>query len=63
MVRLQTYALGQTPSEAVNNETGPNGLAAYPAVNVDVLRYVLGDTEYAKYAADSDELARFDACV
>ncbi len=60
IVRLQTYALGETPSEEINNNPG-TGTAqpVRPAVNIDaMMRYVLDDAEYAKFAADADELAR-----
>lgn len=62
IVRLQTYAMGQTPAEEINNNPGTgagSARAVRPAVNIDALmRYVLDDAEYTKYAADSTELAK-----
>jgi hypothetical protein len=60
IVRLQTYALGEKPAEEINNNPG-TGTArpVRPAVNIDaMMRYVLDDAEYAKFAADADELAK-----
>lgn len=60
IVRLQTYALGETPAEEINNAVASGSpRPARPAVNIDALmRYVLDDAEYTKYAADANDLAR-----
>lgn len=63
IVRLQTYALGEKPAQEIDNAPASGSArAARPAVDIDVLmRYVLDDAEYAKYADDADELS--DASV